>query len=658
MSYQVLARKWRPQNFADLVGQEHVVKALVNALETGRLHHAYLFTGTRGVGKTTIARIFAKSLNCESGVSAEPCGSCSICQDIMAGRFFDLIEVDAASNTGVDDTRELLENAQYKPTSGRYKVYLIDEVHMFSKSSFNALLKTLEEPPEHVKFLLATTEQQKLPATVLSRCLQFNLKSMPQSLLAEHLSTILKAENIEFEADALAQVAKVADGSVRDSLSLVEQVAALGEGVVKSSVVENLLGVLSAGRVVELVRCIASGDAEKSMGLIAAMSDFSPDYRQLLADVLSVLHHVAMQQMVPGAATTSDWPAEAMSELVSSLSPEDVQLFYQIALQGQRDMPHAPLPRESFEMTVLRMLYFRQVDPASGSSNAGDSGVSLPENQTGNQSGSQSGQAPVATAEPDASTAESKQAKASAQVSETTMRVAQATGGSTEPATGAAALAGKLASAPATIPAQATPAPDAQALAVPALAKAASAQTEAPVQQPSDTPVREETTGSNAVDSVSEAAASGSDTRRASAESTSQVVVPQSGNWNAIVDGLAINGAAMQLARNSSLCEVEQQNGRQSITLMVAEQHEELKVVLACQRLEQSLSSVCNQPVQLVFKTGQHQSETVAQRDERLRQEAQKAAEASIAADPVVKNILERVDGELEQASIQPVLPA
>ncbi len=361
MSYQVLARKWRPANFQALVGQEHVSRALVNALNDERLHHAYLFTGTRGVGKTTIARIFSKSLNCETGITSTPCGVCSTCQEIAEGRYIDLIEVDAASRTGVDDTRELLENVQYAPTRGRYKVYLIDEVHMFSKSSFNALLKTLEEPPPHVKFLLATTDPQKLPATILSRCLQFNLKRLPVSLIANHLQYILSEENIEFNVTALQLIAEAADGSMRDALSLLDQALAFGGGVIREQEVRDMLGTVSREQVLAILQALLSNDAALVMKEVAALAEFSPDYENVLAELLSVLHHMNLAKVVPEALDEYVSAKASLLQLCEQVSAEDLQLFYQTGLIGRRDLPLSPDARAGFEMVLLRMLAFRPV---------------------------------------------------------------------------------------------------------------------------------------------------------------------------------------------------------------------------------------------------------------------------------------------------------
>jgi len=359
MSYQVLARKWRPHTFGELVGQEHVVRALSNALDHDRLHHAYLFCGTRGVGKTTLARIFAKSLNCEQGVSSTPCGECSACREIDEGRFVDLLEVDAASRTKVDQTRELLDNVPYAPVRGRYKVYLIDEVHMFSDSSFNALLKTLEEPPPHVKFLLATTDPQKMPVTVLSRCLQFNLKRLQLEQICDQLQKILDQEGIKYDRAALIHISQSADGSMRDALSLMDQAIAFGAGRVSESDVRSMLGTLSRDQVHNLLEALADQDAERVMAQVASLAEQAPDFAAALQELLSLLHRIALVQMVPDALDDNVGDRAQIESLAGRLTPEDVQLYYQIGLVGQRDLPLAPDPGSGFEMVLLRMLAFR-----------------------------------------------------------------------------------------------------------------------------------------------------------------------------------------------------------------------------------------------------------------------------------------------------------
>ena len=377
MSYLVLARKWRPKNFQETVGQKHVLTALTNALDSERLHHAYLFAGTRGVGKTTIARILAKSLNCETGITSMPCGECSACVEIDEGRFVDLIEVDAASRTKVDDTRELLDNVQYAPARGRFKVYLIDEVHMLSKSSFNALLKTLEEPPPHVKFLLATTDPQKLPVTVLSRCLQFNLKRLTPALICERLELICDAESIEFEQGALTMMARAADGSLRDALSLLDQAIAFCGGVVTEAGVGSMLGTIDRQHVSRLIDLLADGDAAGLIAAIAEVDEQFPDYARLLDDLARILQRIAVYQAVGVIDQEDDVDESQLDALASRITVEDIQLFYQIALLGRRDLHLAPDPRSGVEMTLLRMLAFQPEGVITGGQ-AGGSNASNP----------------------------------------------------------------------------------------------------------------------------------------------------------------------------------------------------------------------------------------------------------------------------------------
>ena len=361
MSYTALARKWRPKKFAELVGQEHVRRALVNALASGRVHHAFLFTGTRGVGKTTIARILAKCLNCEQGVTPEPCGVCAACREIDAGRFPDLIEVDAASRTKVDDTRELLDNVQYAPARGRYKVYLIDEVHMLSAHSFNALLKTLEEPPPHVKFLLATTDPQKLPVTVLSRCLQFNLKRLPVADIAAQLRHILEQEGVRSDAAGLKLVAQAADGSMRDALSLLDQLIAFGGGEAGEAQARAMLGTIARDHVVRLVEALAAAEPGALLRCAQSLEEFAPDYAQVLDELAALLVRVGLKQAVSDYEGDELYAPELLERLARALTPEDVQLFYQTAIIGRRDLALAPEPRSGFEMTLLRMIAFRPV---------------------------------------------------------------------------------------------------------------------------------------------------------------------------------------------------------------------------------------------------------------------------------------------------------
>jgi DNA polymerase-3 subunit gamma/tau len=372
MSYTALARKWRPKNFEEMSGQEHVLRALSNALSAGRVHHAFLFTGTRGVGKTTISRIFAKCLNCERGQSATPCGVCPTCVDIDAGRFVDLIEVDAASRTKVEDTRDLLENVQYMPTRGRYKIYLIDEVHMLSAHSFNALLKTLEEPPPHVKFLLATTDPQRLPVTVLSRCLQFNLKRLPVSVIAARLTYILGEEGIAAEPAAVRLIATAADGSLRDALSLLDQLLAFGGArEVREQEARAMLGTVDRQQVVQLVRLLSAGDMSGLLAYAKELEQWSPDYVALLDELNSLLARIALFQAAGQPYDDEEEvPAQTMSELAGALPPEDLQLYYQIGLTGRRDLPLITDQRSGFAMTLVRMLAFRPGAERSGTTSS------------------------------------------------------------------------------------------------------------------------------------------------------------------------------------------------------------------------------------------------------------------------------------------------
>ena len=367
MTYQALARKWRPRTFDEVAGQQHVVQALSNALAQQRIHHAMLFSGTRGVGKTTLGRIIAKCLNCETGITATPCGTCSACEQIDQGRFVDLIEIDAASRTKVDDTRQLLDNVQYAPTRGRYKVYLIDEVHMLSKHSFNALLKTLEEPPPHVRFLLATTDPQKLPITILSRCLQFNLKRLPPTLIRERLASILEQEGVEAETDALQALAIAADGSMRDSLSLTDQAIAFAGGKLTLQSVEDMLGAVGSQDVLAVIDVVNQADPDAMAALLRKLDEQAPDFDGLLAQMASALQQIAVAQLVPAYSNeASVFDRDKLQTLADAVSPEDVQLFYQIIMQGRRDLPVAPDPRAGFEMTLLKMMAFRPAGEGSG----------------------------------------------------------------------------------------------------------------------------------------------------------------------------------------------------------------------------------------------------------------------------------------------------
>jgi DNA polymerase III subunit gamma/tau len=397
----VLARKWRPRNFAQLAGQEHVVQALSNALAQNRLHHAYLFTGTRGVGKTTIARIFAKSLNCETGITATPCGICSACTEIDSGRFIDLIELDAASNTQVDNMRELLESALYAPTSGRFKVYIIDEVHMLSKSAFNAMLKTLEEPPAHVKFILATTDPQKIPVTVLSRCLQFNLKQLPPALILKHLQYVLEQENIPFEQGALNLVARAAQGSMRDALSLMDQAIAFSDSRVEEATVRNMLGTIDQGYLFGLLQTLHAGDGAGLLKIADDMALRSMSFEDALQDLATLLHRLALVQTIPAAVADDDPDRGRIMELAQQFSAEEIQLYYQIAIHGRNEINLAPDEYAGFTMSLLRMLAFKPMGAATPAGVANSPAAARPRPVTGLQPASK----PVAVMQPQTETA-------------------------------------------------------------------------------------------------------------------------------------------------------------------------------------------------------------------------------------------------------------
>ena len=374
MSYQVLARKWRPRTFEQMVGQEHVLRMLMNALDNQRLHHAYLFTGTRGVGKTTLARLFAKCLNCETGITSHPCGTCKTCEAIDAGKFLDLIEVDAASRTKVEDTRELLDNVQYMPSQGRFKIYLIDEVHMLSGHSFNALLKTLEEPPAHVKFLLATTDPKRLPITILSRCLQFNLKRVPVEQIAAQLAHICTTEQITHDTDALALLAHAADGSLRDALSLLDQaIAYCGEKIALPET-RQMLGTIEQDALFRLLDALANHDGATLINTIREFAEHAPNFSQALEEMLTILHQTSLTHVIDNTAAP-----ESIKKLAAAFSPEETQLYYQIALIGRRDLPLAPSPQLGFEMIMLRMLAFRPTSPASDTKQVSPITVKKPE---------------------------------------------------------------------------------------------------------------------------------------------------------------------------------------------------------------------------------------------------------------------------------------
>lgn len=676
MSYQVLARKWRPRIFREMVGQEHVLQALINALDHNRLHHAYLFTGTRGVGKTTIARILAKCLNCETGVSSEPCGQCSACREIAEGRFVDLIEVDAASRTKVEDTRELLENVQYAPTRGRYKVYLIDEVHMLSNSSFNALLKTLEEPPPHVKFLLATTDPQKLPMTILSRCLQFNLKNMNPERIVQHLKFVLEKELVPYEESALWQLGRSADGSMRDAMSLTDQAIAYGSGKITEAEVRAMLGTIDQGAVYEIVNALASLDGRALLAAVERMSEHAPDYASALAEMLSILHRIAIAQALPEAVDNSYGDRERIMNLAQSLPPEDVQLFYQTALLGRRDLPLAPDPRAGFEMVLLRMLAFKpqgvlEVPTQSlPSSTREPAPVSAPPAATmapKPEAAAPSSPAPSITTEPE---------RPAPHIEQTGSEVAQATSHAPAPETPAPAQqtspqASPMQQASAQPPVAPEPPPFdgpydnadtaadyAEYLQAPAdygrediPPKKPEAAPAPPVSAP--TPMAESPVTPSPVPQASAPGAPVSAAPAVQKAPVEKVPLEQAGpdTWPQIYLGLGVTGILQSTASN---CQLVGRQGTQ-FHFILDEANSTLYDEGHQQRLADLLSDYFIERVKVVIQPGKVTAETPAAIAVRLRQERQAEAVASIKSDPIVQQLIEHFGATLREDSITPL---
>ena len=667
MSYKVLARKWRPQHFRDMIGQESVLRALVNALDSDRLHHAYLFTGMRGVGKTTIARIFAKCLNCETkGVSSNPCGTCSTCQDIDAGRFFDLIEVDAASRTKVESTRELLENVPYAPASGRFKVYLIDEVHMFSTHSFNALLKTLEEPPEHVKFLLATTDPQKVPATVLSRCLQFNLKRMSPVILTDYLVKILSEEEIEHELPALDLIARASEGSVRDSLSLVEQAAASGDGAVRAADVESMLGRASVDRLLSLIETLANGDMPALFAQVEELAQYAPEFSELLGEIISLLHQVAMLITVPDSVSDAAPGYTRLSKLAEQMHPDVVQLFYQIGLHARRDMPFAPDTREAFDMALLRMHAFRPQGGTLSSAHdtGGGGGDSLPPplSASGAPSAATSAGLAPAPANPAIDTSAKVQAApGSEKVTGLEVRGSVSAGGSMRAAALAAArgepLPEEIVAQLDTLNTNALPA-EARSTEVAKSSEVSSVSAvSTSVPDPSKTSIAV-TPDIAATPDV--AAAPGSAAKPDSAAKPEIPAPPVSAldksaitgaQWPQLVAELDIAGMPLQLANNCTWSGVH--NDRIQLNLEKSAEH--LATDRFIERLRSAVSDWFGRDMQLDIDQVTQSLQTPAKITQKQADDDMEAAHNSIKDDPIVLQLIERVDGAIDEASIRPI---
>ncbi|MEQ6290142.1 DNA polymerase III subunit gamma/tau [Vogesella sp. GCM10023246] len=669
MTYQVLARKWRPKRFADLVGQEHVVRALSNALRESRLHHAYLLTGTRGVGKTTIARILAKSLNCETGTGAEPCGECQACRQIDAGRYVDLLEIDAASNTGIDNIREVLENAQYAPTMGRFKVYIIDEVHMLSKSAFNAMLKTLEEPPAHVKFILATTDPQKVPVTVLSRCLQFSLRNMTPQQVAGHLAHVLDVEGVVYEAPALALLGRAAAGSMRDALSLLDQAIAYGVGEVREDGVRAMLGAVDKRYLFTLLDALADADGARLMAEVETLAARGIGFDNALAELSSLLHQLALAQSVPDAIASDEPERDALFALAQRIGAEDIQLYYQIALHGRRDLALAPDEHAGFSMTMLRMLAFHP-------QHAGDSMVRpLSSARPASVPTAPVPSTPAPAAQP-ASGAESPFKALLAQMSGKSERSvppadrAPAAEPEPEPARAAPRPAANVASAVQSAPPPEAPPPweEAPAVAVAAPAVAAPVAPNAPVAvvataaPPAVRPV------------VAEPVEAEEDEREPEAELPSylmdedaelaayvqgDVAAPSSydtprfdGDWSALITVLSAKmGTARMLAQNAAL---KQWDGH-TFELAVPEAFRNLTGLDYQNKLKAVLSAYLGMEVQLRVSVETLDMETPAMRDARSRREQLAVARQHMENDPLVQQLVRDMGAMLLAETIQPV---
>ncbi len=644
MTYQVLARKWRPKRFADLVGQEHVVRALSNALKESRLHHAYLLTGTRGVGKTTIARILAKSLNCETGTTAEPCGVCQACTQIDAGRFVDLLEIDAASNTGIDNIREVLENAQYTPTMGRYKVYIIDEVHMLSKSAFNAMLKTLEEPPAHVKFILATTDPQKVPVTVLSRCLQFSLRNMTPQQVAGHLAHMLDVEGIAYESPALALLGRAAAGSMRDAQSLLDQAIAYGLGEVKEDGVRAMLGAVDKRYLFALLDALADADGARLVAEVEALAARGIGFDSALAELASLLHQLALAQTVPAAIASDEPERDAIFALAQRLAAEDVQLYYQIALHGRRDLALAPDEHAGFSMSMLRMLAFHPVN------------------------GGESAARPLPAARPPVPAANLGASSAALPAGVSPARAALAQLGG-KPAERSPAAADKPAApepepeparpaAPAPVP-QAAPREPAPWEEQPAAVAAVPAAVPAPPPVPARVEEAPEEANDDAEPEVLDTASDSDDELPAYAmmmdEDPGELVSEApvfDGDWASLIGRLGNKlGAARMLAQNAAL---KQWDGK-VFELAVPEGFRTMATRDYQDKLKSVLGEYLGQSIELRVSIETLDMETPAMRDARFKREQLAGARQHMENDPVVQQLVQEMGAMLLAETVQPV---
>ncbi|MCK0536643.1 DNA polymerase III subunit gamma/tau [Alcanivorax quisquiliarum] len=653
MNYQVLARKYRPRTFAELVGQEHVSKALTHALDQDRLHHAYLFTGTRGCGKTTIARILAKCLNCEQGVSSQPCGVCDSCQEIAEGRFVDLIEVDAASRTKVEDTRELLDNVQYAPTRGRYKVYLIDEVHMLSTHSFNALLKTLEEPPPHVKFLLATTDPQKLPVTILSRCLQFNLKGLPADRIASHLKLLLEREMIRFEDGALMQLGRAARGSMRDALSLADQAIAFSGEHLTESQVGSMLGTVDRAHVLVLLRALAEADPAALLAALDQVAEHSPDELSLLDELITMLHRLAVAQIVPQRESEA-----SLTELAGAFQAEQLQLFYDVAVRGRRDLPEVPDARAGLEMILLRMLVFRPDGVIAG----GPAPVKKPSEPAPVHSAPVLAAAPrpapdsAPTAPPrsyapgmpeQAPTPELAHGLAPEPKSELAPESAPAPTSEREPESPPEpsqpmpSLSEQLAASqrPAATSGDATPQSALKA-----------GESSRPEPRPESRFEPEPPAPATPAHTASAEAAPARPAPAATAQPDERELADPAAWWASLVERLPVEGVVRNLARNCVL--VSRSEGRWQLAMRAG--YEVLAGRERLQALEEGLGSYLGHSVSVSLQVDDTASDTPDELAARRRQQQLDQAKAALSEDATVRLLLETFNGRLDEHSIEP----
>ena len=672
MSYQVLARKWRPRTFAEMAGQEHVLQALINALDNDRLHHAYLFTGTRGVGKTTIARILAKCLNCEEGVSSTPCGKCSACTEIADGRFIDLIEVDAASRTKVEDTRELLDNVQYMPSHGRFKVYLIDEVHMLSTHSFNALLKTLEEPPAHVKFLLATTDPQKLPVTILSRCLQFNLKNLSPERIVEHLKFVLGEEKVPCEEAALWALARAADGSMRDALSLTDQAIAHGGGKLSETELSTMLGSIDRSWIIAICQALAERDSSQVLAQVALLAEHAPDFSAALSEMLSVWHRVAIAQVVPEAVDNSLGDQQMITALATSLGRDEVQLYYQICLLGKRDLALAADPRSGFEMVMLRLLAFQpapevamkpapapnaqeqEVSPAQalpqpGVPVPGISADTVPAQEVAEpvkkpEALDAAAQAlPSAPAVAPVADAHVTAEPVSQPEHQAVLQASNEQSANLVPQNEVPTLQGQALHTPREREPSENPAPPITTPIIEAVVEPVAA----PVANPIVTPIAPQQTAPNPV------ALATVDNRQAALAQVGDYPLSSLDNdrWLVLCNALPLSGLLATVAANSVL----EENKGQSLLFRLEKGHDAVYDPAYQQRLADALSEHFKQPLQVEIVIGQVNVETPYLYRLRKRAERQAQAVQTLRDDPVAKALEQRFGATLNEASVVPI---